>query len=163
MCIFKIRSEREEDMVPPIRPRVATSASARSPRVSIIAETRRPQSQYLEPAPRTVLVRPQSRETPRQSLQQLPQQPIIIAYSPRSSALSIREGTYQYGSGPVPSASHPSLHRQDDRRGEDGPRTSGGLTFSSNPRASSVSNRSIREKIVFLDDSGRRREYYRRE
>ena len=44
---------------------------------------------------------------------------------------------------------------------DEGRRSGGSLTYATNPRHSTASHRSVRERVVTIDAQGRRREYYR--
>lgn len=49
----------------------------------------------------------------------------------------------------------------DNRYYVDDSRRSGSVTYATNPRHSTASHRSARERVVTIDAQGRRREYYR--
>lgn len=94
---------------------------------------------------------------------------IIEQTSPPSSKLQIRRGfSYSYGDGPVPlgtqAKSPPDeiTESQRSQRAAQVQRRSGSLAYTKSPRQSNASYRSTRERVVVVDDSGRRREYYRR-
>lgn len=172
MCIIKIRradpSEPETPVIVPIRPisrahqPTSHPTSAVSPRASVITNPRMSQL----PPPR-VSAENQSHEYRRSSSQQQ----IVIA-SPRTSRPKMptiqRGSAYSYGSGPVPARE--SLERLGSQQQQQqyrrrysgqqvGRRSTGSVTFGpSDPRASHVSQRSARERIVIVDETGRRRE-----
>lgn len=179
MCIIKIRRDPPEEtpVVVPIRPisrgqhQPTTHSSSRvSPRAS---------------APSTPqMSRLQQQQQPRASAGNVShrrsgsQQQIVIAQpsSPRTSRPKLpvqHRSSYSYGSGPVPtreSVERMQLSSQGQlqplRRGssigqQPGRRSAGSVTFgvaNVDPRGSHVSHRSTREKIVIVDEMGRRRE-----
>ena len=168
MCIIKLRRDREEDPIIPIRPIVARretlTRSIHSVPVSV-TEPRHSQS-HVPVHSRISASSVTSRDKGRP-----PQQHLVVVehHSPRSTALSIREGSrgsFQYGMGPVRTISgtqgRSSLRPEHGRPDDDRRRRSGSVSFVS-PRQSGASRRSTRDKVVVVDGSGRRREYYRRD
>lgn len=95
---------------------------------------------------------------------------IIEQISPGSSKLQIHhEFSYSYGDGPVPVATQAKsppneiIKSQPSQRTAQVRRRSGSLAYAKSPRQSNASYRSTRERVVVVDNSGRRREYYRRD
>lgn len=163
MCLIRLRPDREEEVVVPNRPVRAGLPLSRqgysSHSITSATTDHHRQQQTLAPE-----VRSRDRITP-------PEQAVIIEQiSPPSSKLQIRHGfSYSYGDGPVPLGTpaksppdeiNESQHSQLDVQVR---RRSGSLTYAAkSPRQSNASYRSTRERVVVVDDSGRRREYYRR-
>ncbi|KAI4186736.1 MAG: hypothetical protein L6R41_003308 [Letrouitia leprolyta] len=162
MCIIRIRRDPPEEapMVVPIRPishghPVAYAAPSTSRRASTSPQM----SQVQQP-------RASAGSNFRRSGSQ--QQIIIAQPSPRTSRpkMPIQHGSsYSYGSGPVPTESFDGPMtghcRSYSHHGAAAGRRSGSsVHFGTSPRASHVSHRSTREKekIVIVDEAGRRRE-----
>ena len=153
MCIIRIRhgAPEETPVVVPIRPisrgQGTTTSSPRSSHPSRLRQ---------QPQASNGSVRFDGSQS----------QAIIIAQpSPRSSRpkMTVQHGSsYSYGSGPVPTESHdrPLSRRSYSRQGMLSGRQSGSLKYGISPRQSNVSYRSTRdrEKIVVVDETGRRRE-----
>ncbi|KAI4127584.1 MAG: hypothetical protein LQ338_003127 [Usnochroma carphineum] len=177
MCIIKIRradplSNEEAPVVVPIRPVSRGQLPPPSPRANAPTSPRGSRLQQQPHHPRASAGSQGSTHRRTGSQQQ-----IVIA-SPRTSRpkmSTIQHGSsYSYGSGPVPAKE--SLERvavsgggqqrmrsySGQRQGQQqmggGRRSTGSVTFDKSPRASHVSHRSTREKIVIVDEMGRRRE-----
>ncbi|KAI4145507.1 MAG: hypothetical protein LQ341_002368 [Variospora aurantia] len=168
MCIIKIRRAdppgEESPVVVPIRPmsRAQTTADGTTP---LSASPRVSRSQQQQPAPDGANLGHRRNGS---------QQQIIIAQPSPDTArpkLPIHHGSsFSYGSGPVPtwesldrlrmSSGQQQQHRRSYSGQQPGRRSTGSVTFGTNvsPRASHVSHRSTREKIVVVDETGRRRE-----
>ena len=96
------------------------------------------------------------------------QQQIVIAQpSPRNSRpkiTAVQHGSsYSYGSGPVPTESfdRPRCNHRRSSSQQNAPTGRGSrssVQYGTSPRASRVSHRSTREKIVIVDEMGKRRE-----
>ena len=162
MCIIKIRPDRGEDppAVMPVRPiptslggaQVSTPPSAsRSSRL----EQQQQQQQRNELRNSNGLIRLEPTQT----------QAIVITTSPspRSSRpkIPLQKGTsYSYGSGPI--AIEPSNRirapRSVSHQASLPARRSGSVGVRISPRQSNVSYRSTREKIIVVDETGRRQE-----
>ena len=166
MCIIRIRRHQPEEEAPvivPIRPIIRNQPTTPiSPRTSRLQQ---PQQQPTR-------VSASSGFNVRQIDSQ---QQIVItkrpSRSPRTTRPEIQHGSsYSYGSGPVPTTE--SLERKSSNHGAHRHNYSpqAGLTMAvgrrsgsvtrhpSSPKRSNVSFRSTREKIVIVDETGRRRE-----
>lgn len=183
MCIIKIRRDQSgERPVAVIRPvsrgdqlTTATYPASRiSPRVSATAAS--PQMNRMQQRQEQHLRASAGSITHRRSESQ--QQIVIAQPSPRTSRpkMPLQHGSsYSYGSGPVPtresldrlhssSPQQPQHHQRSCSRQQVamvGRRSAGSVTFGGvnvDPRGSHVSQRSTREKIVIMDEHGRRRE-----
>ncbi|KAL8895652.1 MAG: hypothetical protein Q9207_008079 [Kuettlingeria erythrocarpa] len=184
MCIIKIRRDQSGEPPVPIRPisrgdqLTATTypASRISPRVNATAAS--PQMSRMQQRREQHLRASAGSITHRHSGSQ--QQIVIAQPSPRTSRPKIplqhEHGcSYSYGSGPVPtresldrlhlSSPQQPQHHQRSYSGQQvamvGRRSAGSVTFGGanvDPRGSHVSHRSMREKIVIIDEHGRRRE-----
>ena len=163
MCLIKLRPDREEEVViptRPVRPELPPSRQGHSAH-SITAAAADNQRQQQTRAPE---VRSRDRIAP-------PEQAVVIEQiSPRSSKLQIRHGfSYSYGDGPVPVSTQENPPPNERAKSQSSQRNaqvrprSGSLAYPKSPRQSNVSYRSTRERIVVVDDLGRRREYYRRD
>ena len=169
MCIIKLRREREEeDPVIPIRPVVARRHTPTRSIHSVPASIVEPRhSQHPVVTPRISV---SSSVTSRGRGRPPPQHLVVVEHhSPRSTTLSIREGSrgsFQYGTGPVRTISatqgRSSLKPEQRRPEDDRRKRSGSVSFIS-PRQSGASRMSTRDKVVVVDESGRKREYYRRD
>ncbi|KAI9683191.1 MAG: hypothetical protein M1829_005982 [Trizodia sp. TS-e1964] len=156
-------------------------SSPRSTLTTTIIEDRRPAVQYIEassppppppPVPFPISAPPQA----------VAHATVIeqISYSPRSSAVSVQSREREYLRERRRSRSRDrydtqqpgyryvdaSPTRHGDRVSyreymEDPRRRSGSITYAINPRNSAVSHRSRSERVVVVDDYGRRREYFR--
>ncbi|KAL8942372.1 MAG: hypothetical protein Q9216_001692 [Gyalolechia sp. 2 TL-2023] len=166
MCIIRIRRDPPEEapIVVPIRPISHSQPAAHATSISSPRASASPQMSRVQ-QPRASAG---SNNFRRSGLQQQ----IIIAHpSPRTSRpkMPVQHGSsYSYGSGPVPSASfdrpRTGHHRSYSQQGAVAGRRSGSsVHFGTSPRASHVSHRSMRdkEKIVIVDETGRRQESVR--
>lgn len=163
MCIIRIRRDPPEEapIVVPIRPishgqPAAHATSVTSPRASASPQMSR-------------LQQPRASAGSNNFRRSGSQHQIVIAQpSPRTSRpkMPVQHGSsYSYGSGPVPSdifdgpmTSHRRSYSQQGAAA--GRRSGSSVHFGTSPRASHVSHRSTREKekIVIVDETGRRRE-----
>ncbi|KAI9717310.1 MAG: hypothetical protein M1812_004837 [Candelaria pacifica] len=185
MCLVNVKpsSGEEEIDIPPRPVRQTQTTQQQRPTSShpSLSATRGSRSsvpvQYIEAIPAAP-------HSPSQSYYTQPHQPqqqnrIIQQLSPHSSVITVRTSR-EY----VPQHSPRSSVRFVDamgntvgtnggatamRRGSsadkrfyvDEARRSGSVTYATNPRHSTASHRSARERVVTIDGQGRRREYYR--
>ena len=158
MCLVKLKPDREEEVVVAARP-VSYVRPVSQNRRSIVQVVEAPNAPRL-----SIASNPRTSQTSQQPQLEPPQrgQLIVIEHrTPRTSGLSIVEGSYQYGNGPV------GVGRRKSQRGasfgsqEHVHRRSGSLIPPVSPRQSNVSHRSTRERVVIVDELGTRREYYR--
>ncbi|MCJ1486121.1 hypothetical protein MMC06_006297 [Schaereria dolodes] len=156
MCLVKIRPDAEEDVVVPSRPVTRIHPSSQGSRSSV---------QFVEapPAPRLSVSQPRSSQEIQPHADSRPQGQLIVIQhrTPRTSGLSITDGSYQYGNGPVTAMRRKS--QREDSYGSQGHfyRTSESFVPQRSPRQSNTSYRSTRERVIIVDDAGSRREYYR--
>lgn len=167
MCLIRLRPDREEEVKVPNRPIRADVPSSRQGRGSypVITTATAAAAAANEYGQSTRELEARSRESIA-----LPEHAVVIQqHSPRSSKLQIRHGSaYSYGDGPTPvePQAKPPQERHGSQRSEHAAQVRqrpGSLAFAKSPRQSSASYRSTRERIVVIDDSGRRREYYKRD
>lgn len=159
MCLIRFRPNREGDVVVPNRPirfELPPSQHGRTAQSFAVSSVHGQQ-------PSVTKLR--SRERARTQHQAV----VIEQIAPEALRFEIRHGSsYSYGVGPVPTTTKRELLRekrdsqQDSVRPTDFPR-SGSVSHVKTPRQSTASYRSTRERVVVVDDSGRRREYYRRD
>lgn len=160
MCLIKFRPDREEEPIIPNRPVKAEGPPLRH-------------LQPMHPVDGAHLKSPQGTETRVQerNLTSGGQAVIIEQLSSRGSEVQARQRSYSYKDGLVPTGA-----KLGDPRGQrnglltaslgmsQGPqRKSGSLSHGRTPRQSNASFRTTRERIVVVDDTGRRREYYKRD
>lgn len=153
MCLIRFRPDCEGDVIVPNRPiRVELSPPQHGRTAS--AHGQKP-----------FVSKERSRERARTQHQAV----VIEQIAPETSKIEIRHGSsYSYGVEPVPTTTEKGpLHERNDPqkdtvRPPQVPR-SGSLAHAKVPRQSIASHRSTRERVVVVDDSGRRREYYRRD
>lgn len=94
---------------------------------------------------------------------------VIEQIAPETSKIEISHGSSPpHVVGPVPATPKrvPLHERNDSQKDLVRPaqvRRSGSLADAKNPRQSTASYRSTRERVIVVDDSGRRWEYYRRD
>ena len=178
MCLIRLRPDREEEVVVPNRPIVTETTTLPSRAIHSSHST-----SFSTAAGHSIPHR-RPEATLRNSIHQVipggQEQPVVIEQrSPRSSSAGnqrIHQGAlYSYGEGPVPvltnqPSSRPLQERSYSRRSQQGgdpvlPRRSGSLACGKNgsPRQSNASFRTTRERIVVVDVTGRKREYYRRD
>lgn len=179
-------NEAEAPVVVPIRPISRSQATdpvgqhyysiSASPRSSRPLQ-QRPQQQQDRHSPRASAGSSSGFIVRQSGSQQQTVIPKPLSPSPRSSRPRIRPGSsYAYGSGPVPTADdgqepplskgsgsghHRRSHSQRAGAAAAAPmgRRSGSVNYdATSPRQSNVSFRSTREKIVIVDETGRRRE-----
>lgn len=160
MCIVKLRPEREEEAVVPNRPvRIVsppTTHSGRNTHTSLSVAGSSLSVVRVRSHPRA----PETSLRASGTVQAI----VLQEISPRSSRSKVpqirplSQESYQYGAGPIPAgyalaAPEPAGVRQ----------RSGSMNLAKSPRQSNASYRSTRERIVVVDESGRRREYYKRD
>jgi hypothetical protein len=157
MCLIKFRPDREEEPIIPNRP-VKAEGRHLHPIHSVDGE-------HLK-SPQGLETRVQQR-----NLTTGGQAVVIEQLSSRGSAVQTRQRSYSYKDGLVPTGAKlgdPTGHRNGlltaSHGMSQGPqRKSGSLSHGKTPRQSNASFRTTRERIVVVDDTGRRREYYKRD
>ena len=159
MCLIRLRPDREEEVMVPNRPVRAELSSRQGPGSHPVIATTAVADEHRQPTRE-----PEARSHER--IAPLEHAVVIQQPSPRSSNLQIRhESAYSYGDGPAPAGrqTRPPLGKHASQRSTQVRQRSGSLAFATSPRQSNASYRSTRERIVVIDDSGRKREYYRRD
>lgn len=153
MCLIRFRPDREGDVTVPNRPnRVELPPSQHGQAAS--AHSQKP-----------FVNKERSRERARTQHQAV----VIEQIAPETSKIEIHHGSsYPYGVGPMPTTTkrgplHERNHSEKDHVRPAQVQRSGSLAHAKNPRQSIASYRSTRERVVVVDESGRRREYYRRD
>ncbi|KAL8936896.1 MAG: hypothetical protein Q9211_003959 [Gyalolechia sp. 1 TL-2023] len=161
MCIIRIRRDPPEEapIIVPIRPSSHGQPGAHA--TTLISSPR------ASASPQMIRLQ-QPRASAGSNFRRSGSQQQIIIASPRTSRskMPVQHGSaYSYGNGPVPSESFngpvTGHHRSSSHQGAPAGRRSGSsVHFGTSPRASHVSHRSTREKekIVIVDEQGRRRE-----
>lgn len=160
MCLIRFRSDREGDVIVPNRPvrvELPPSQHGRTTQSFAVSSTHGQQPSATE-------VR--SRERARTQHQAV----VIEQIAPETSQIELHYGSsyssYEDGPEPTPTKREPLHERSDSQKDSTRPaqlRRSGSLPYAKAPRQSTASYRSTRERVVVVDDSGKRREYYRRD
>lgn len=162
MCLIRFRSGREGDVIVPNRP-IRVSVELPPSRNERTAQSFTVASAHSQQQSSATEVR--SRERARTQHQAV----VIEQIAPETSQIELRYGSsYSYEVGPVPMTTkrEPLHERSDSRKDAIRPahvRRSSSLAHAKTPRQSTASYRSTRERVVVVDNSGRRREYYRRD
>lgn len=178
MCLIRLRPDREEEVVIPNRPIVTETT---------LLPSRAIHSSHPPPSATTTahpLLHQRPEVRARNSTNQVApvgqEQAVVIEQNPpRSSTAGIQQihqgSSHSYGEGLVPASSNrpssrPLQGRSYSRSSQQGggtmpPRRSRSLACgkSGSPRQSNASFRTTRERIVVVDVTGRKREYYRRD
>ena len=181
MCLIKVRPGQEGEPRVPIRP-VTKSASvieqqSLQPLPSLEAAVSLNNKADFDPG---------ARQHPHPSRPQSQQQ----NQQQQGQAIVIPQHSFSYGNSPVPVANsalnaqqhqqqqqqqqqprQPSTYRQfsgqsqfsqSSKRQTQGPRRSGSQVYGKSPRQSGTSLRTTRERIIVVEEGGKRREYSRR-
>ncbi|KAI9704412.1 MAG: hypothetical protein M1836_007275 [Candelina mexicana] len=189
MCLVNVKpsSGEEEIAIPPRpvrQPQTTQQQRPTSSHPSLSAARASPRAsqslvpvQYIEAIP--VASHSPSQSYYIQSHQPQQQNRIIQQLSPHSSVITVRtsreyvpqhspRGSVRFvdaaGNTIGANGGATAMRRgssADKRLYVDEGRRSGSVTYATNPRHSTASHRSARERVVTIDDQGRRREYYR--
>lgn len=158
MCLIKFRPDQEGELIIPNRP------------VTVEGPPKHTHSPHSLDG-----VHPQSPRDPathgrERTLSSGSQAVVIEQLSLRSSTVQLRQNSFSHKDERAPTAATTGSRtvQQNDlltasHSMSQGPmRKSGSLSHGRTPRQSNASFRTTRERIVVVDDTGRRREYYRR-
>lgn len=158
MCLIKFGANQEKDVVVPNRPVKMEGTSPSHSRQSLGG------AHFRSPNDPENHVRERNLSSGSQAV-------IIEQLSSRGSTTQPHQSSYPAKDGVAPKAAN-SGSRTYQRNGlltashdmSQGPqRKSGSLSHGRTPRQSNASFRTTRERIVVIDDTGRRREYYKRD
>lgn len=153
MCLIRFRPDREVEVIVPNRPIRAELPPSQHGRTASAHD----QNTFMN-----------NEGSPERAWTQH-QAVVIQQIAPETSKIEISHGSSPpHEVGPVPATPKrgPLHERNDSQKDPMRPaqvRRSGSLADSKNPRQSTASYRSTRERVVVVDESGRRREYYRRD
>lgn len=158
MCLIKFGADQEKDLAVPNRPVKVEGTSASHSRHSLGG------AQFRSPDDPGSHVRERALSSGSQAV-------IIEQLSFQGSTGQPHQSSYPTKDGLSPKAAASGSHRyQQDGLLKvsydmsQGPqRKSGSLSHGRTPRQSNASFRTTRERIVVIDDTGRRREYYKRD
>lgn len=158
MCLIRFRSDREVDVIVPNRPARVELPPSRAGQAaqSLAVSSAHGQQPSLTERHSRERARPQAKAV------------VIQQIAPETSRIALRDGSsYSYEDGPVLTTTKraPLPERSDFNKTSLRPRKvprPDSLAPAKDPRQSVASYRSTRERIVVIDDLGRRREYYRR-
>jgi hypothetical protein len=174
MCLVKVRPE--EDVIIPNRVIRETDRRRRSHQT--VVEAPAPPPQIIAPPPQQTIIEQRTEYVPQIIQVERTHSPPRSHHhhSPRQSLVSVQSREYRYEREPSPrqsvnatyryveggppprhSAQRITSHEEVYERDRYGPED----VVYVNPRASTTSYRSQRERVVYVGEDGRRREYYR--
>lgn len=158
MCLIKFRPDQEGELIIPNRP-VTVEGPPKYTHSHHLLDDVQPQSPH-DPANH---VRERTLSSGSQAV-------VIEQLSLRGSTVQLRQNSFSHKDELAPTAATTgsrTVQRNNLRTAShsmsQGPlRKSGSLSHGRTPRQSNASFRTTRERIVVVDDTGRRREYYKR-
>jgi hypothetical protein len=157
MCLIKFRPNQEEELIIPNRPVRVEGLPPPSKR-----------SQHSLGGVTPNLPHDSGHHLQDRNLSSGNHAVVIEQLSSRGSAVQTRQSSYSYKDALVPTVGSRTVQQNGllttSHGMSQGPlRKSGSLSQGRTPRQSNASLRTTRERIVVIDDTGRRREYYKRD